>query len=87
MRCSDNMSKDVDIEEEIQRIARKSNLNIRKSEYFYDNQLKKVDEDIENISKRKIKQFDEIKELTDKYLSIDYKDETVERYRRKLKKI
>lgn len=88
MKCSDIMSKkDFDVDKELERIARKTNLNMRKSEYSFENQLKKLDKDINNLTKQKIKDFDKNKELTSQYLSIDYKQDTIDRYREKLKKI
>ena len=79
--------KDFDVDKELERIARKTNLNMRKSEYSFENQLKKLDKDINNLTKQKIKDFDKNKELNSKYLSIDYKQDTIDRYREKLKKI
>ena len=35
--------KEIDFDEELEKIARKSNVNIRKSEYAFENQLKKLD--------------------------------------------
>lgn len=77
----------IDFDKELEKIARKSNLNIRKSEYAFDNQIKKLDKDIENLTNKKIKEFDKNKELTSKYLSIDYKQDSIDRYREKLNKI
>lgn len=79
--------KDFDVDKELERLARKTNLNMRKSEYSFENQLKKLDKDINNLTKQKIKDFDKNKELTSQYLSIDYKQDTIDRYREKLKKI
>ena len=79
--------KDVDIEEEIQRLAHKSNVNIKKSEFAFENQLKKLDTQIDNLSKKKMKEFEKNKELVSKYLEIDYNEGTIERYREKLNKI
>ncbi len=88
MRCSDNMSKkEFDVDKELERLARKSNINIRKSEYSFENQIKKLDKDIDALAKQKIKDFDKNKELTSEYLSIEYKQDTIDRYREKLKKI
>lgn len=88
MKCSDTMSKkEFDVDKELERIARKSNLNMRKSEYSFESQLKKLDKDIDALSKQKIKDFDKNKELTSEYLSIEYKQDTIDRYREKLKKI
>ena len=88
MKCSDSMSKKkFDIDKELERLARKSNVNIKKSEYSFENQLKKLDKDIDTLAKQKIKDFDKNKELTSEYLSIEYKQDTIDRYREKLKKI
>lgn len=79
--------KEVDFDKELERLARKSNINIRKSEYSFENQIKKLDNEIDNVMNRKLKEFDENKNLTSKYLNIDYKQDSIERYREKLKKI
>ena len=77
----------IDYDKELEKIARKSNVDIRKSEYSFENQLKKLDADIENLTNKKIKEFEKNKELTLEYLSIDYKQDSIDRYREKLKKI
>ncbi|MBQ7929022.1 MAG: hypothetical protein IJ287_09845 [Methanobrevibacter sp.] len=79
--------KEFDVDKELERLARKSNINIRKSEYSFENQIKKLDKDIDALAKQKIKDFDKNKELTSEYLSIEYKQDTIDRYREKLKKI
>lgn len=78
---------EIDFDKELEKIARKSNINMRKSEYAFENQIKKLDKDIDKISKEKISDFEKNKELTAEYLSIDYKQDTIGRYREKLKKI
>ena len=79
--------KEIDFDKELENIARKSNYNIRKSEYAFENQIKKLDKDIDMIAKQKIKDFDKNKELLSEYMSIDYIQDTIDRYREKLKKI
>jgi hypothetical protein len=79
--------KDIDFDEELERLSRKTNISIRKSEYSFDNQIKKMGNEIDNVSNKKIKEFDENKELTSKYFNIDYNDDTINRYREKLRKI
>lgn len=79
--------KEIDFDKELEKIARKSNINMRNTEYAFENQIKKLDKDIDRIAKQKIKDFDENKELASQYLSIDYKQDTIDRYREKLKKI
>lgn len=77
----------IDFDKELEKIARKSNVNIRKSEYAFENQLKKLDRDIDNLTNKKIKGFDKNKELTLEYLSTEYKQDSIDRYREKLNKI
>ena len=82
------MSKtELDLDKEVERLARKSNLNMRKSEYAFEKQLKKLDADIDSLVNDRIKDFDIDKKLTEQYLTIDYSNSTVDRYREKLKKI
>ena len=79
--------KEFDLDEEIKKISRKSNIDMRKSEYAFENQIRKLDKDIDNLVKRKIKDFDNNKKLKEDYLTIDYRESSIERYREKLKKI
>lgn len=79
--------KDFDLDEEVERLSRRTNINIRKSEYSFDNQLRKLDNDIDMAADKNVKEFDEKKSLTLKYLSTDYTDDTINRYKEKLKKI
>ena len=82
------MSKeDMDIDEEIQKISRKTNIDIKRSEYAFENQIKKLDKDMDNIVKQKLRDFDENKKILGDYLTIDYSSSTIDRYREKLKKI
>ena len=78
---------EFDIDKEIEKIARKSNINMRNSEYSFESRLKKLDKEMDKIMDRKIKEFDDSKSATSDYLSIDYRQDTIERYREKLKKI
>ena len=79
--------KEFDLDEEIEKLSRKSNINMRKSEYAFENQIRKLDKDIDNLIKRKIKDFESNKKLKEDYLTIDYSESSIERYREKLKKI
>ncbi len=79
--------KDVDIEEEIEKLARQSNINIKKSEFAFESQLRKLDKDIDRVANEKLRDFDKNKMMASDYLSIDYRDDTIARYREKLKKI
>ena len=79
--------KDFDLDKEVEKLARKSNIDMRKAEFAFENQIRKLDKDIDNIVKAKIKDFDDNKELSSEYLSIDYSSSTIDQYRKKLKKI
>ena len=81
------VKKDLDIDEEIERIARKSNFNMRKTEYSFEKQIKKLDNEIDRVLDEKIKEFDDNKLETKEYLEIEFNHDTVDRYREKLKKI
>ena len=77
----------IDFDEELERLAHKTNFNVRKSEYSFENQLKKLDQEIDDISNKKIKEFDKNKELAFKHMNTNYKTDSLERYREKLRKI
>ena len=79
--------KEVDFDKELEKLARQSNINIRKTEFAYENQIRKLDAEIDNMANKKIKEFEKNKELTQDYLSIEYHDASISRYREKLKKI
>ena len=82
------MSKEeFDIDKEIEKISRKSNIDIKNSQYSFENRIRKLDKDIDKIANRKLKEFDKNKELTLDYLTTEYKQDTIDRYREKLKKI
>ena len=46
-----------------------------------------LDKDIDEAISSKVKMFDESKDLTSKHIMMDYTDDSLERYRRKLNKI
>lgn len=78
---------DVDIDEEIKKLSRKTDLAIQKMEYSYKNKLEKLDKEIDDMINNQLNDFDEHKELTSEYLSINYSSSTIDQYREKLKKI
>ena len=79
--------KEMEIEKEVERIARKSNFNMRKTEYSFDKRIQRLDNEIDKVLNNKIKEFDESKHLTQDYLELEFNHDTVDRYREKLKKI
>ncbi|WP_462316213.1 hypothetical protein [Methanobrevibacter sp.] len=78
---------EIDIEEEVQRLARKTNVNINKSEYSYSKQIERLGKEVDKVVNEKINAFDENKVLTEDYLLTEYSHDTVDRYREKLKKL
>lgn len=79
-------NEEIDIDEEIKRISRKTNVDILKSGRTFDNRIKNLEKEIEKASQTQIKDFDKSKELVGKYLSTDYSSSTIDNYRQKLKK-
>ncbi|MCQ2971496.1 hypothetical protein SAMN05216439_0862 [Methanobrevibacter gottschalkii] len=80
-------NEEFDLDKEIERISRKTNINMRNSEFSFENQIRKLDKEIDKIMEDKLKEFDDNKKLTSDYFSIDYNESTISRYREKLKKI
>ena len=78
---------EFDIDKEIEKLSRKSKIDIKKSEYAFENRLKRLDKEIDAALDRRVKAFDDSKKVTSDYLNIDYSQDTIERYREKLKKI
>ena len=78
---------EVDIEKEVERLSRKTNYDMRKSEYSFNKQIKRLDNEIDKVMNDKIKQFDDNKKTTQDYLSLDFKQDTIDRYREKLRKM
>ena len=52
--------KDVDFDKELEKLARKTNVSIKKSEFAYESQLKKLDNEIDRVASKKIKEFDSV---------------------------
>ena len=42
--------KEIDFDKELEKVARKSNINMRNTEYAFENQIKKLDSDIDRIA-------------------------------------
>lgn len=76
-------NEEIDIDEEIKRISRKTNVDILKSGRTFDNRIKNLEKEIEKASQTQIKDFDKSKELVGKYLSTDYSSFTIDNYRQK----
>lgn len=78
---------EFDIEKEVERLSRKSDINIKKSAHSFENRLLQLDKDIDRVLNEKILNFDTNKELLQDYIKIDYKNDTINRYREKLRKM
>ncbi len=78
---------EYDLDKEIERLSRKTNININKSEYSFNKRLKELDNEMKKIMDDKVNLFDENKVMTEKYLTIENDTSTIDRYREKLKKI
>ena len=76
-----------DVDKELKRLSRSIDIQIIKSENSYENLFNKLDDDIDKAISKKIKMFDESKDLTSKHIMTDYTDNALERYKRKLNKI
>lgn len=78
---------EFDVDEELKKISRKTNVAAIKSQRSLENQIKKLDVEIDNVINNKLRQFDVDLKLRSDYLSIDYSDPTVKKIREKLKRI
>ena len=78
---------EFDIEKDVERLSRKSDINIKKSAYSFENRLLQLDKDIDRVLNEKILNFDTNKELLQDYIKIDYKNDTINRYKEKLRKM
>lgn len=78
---------EFDVDEELKKISRKTNVAAIKSQRSFENQIKKLDVEIDNVINNKLRQFDVDLKLKSDYLSIDYSDPTVKKIREKLKRI
>ncbi|MBR0271769.1 MAG: hypothetical protein IJQ68_07260 [Methanobrevibacter sp.] len=79
--------KDFDVDKEIERLSRKTNVNILRTEKSFDNRISQLEKDIDKVIKSKEKFFDDSKELTSKHATSSYTDNALERYKKKLNKI
>jgi hypothetical protein len=78
---------EIDIDEEIKKLSRKTDLEIKKTDYSFTKRIQRLDNEMDNILNKKIKDFDDNKKITEKYLLTEYPHDTIDRYREKLKKI
>lgn len=77
----------LDVDKEIKRMSKSIDIQIIKSENSFENRLNKLDGDIDKAISKKVKMFDESKDLTSKHVLTSYTDDSLERYKKKLNKI
>lgn len=80
-------NEEFDIDKEIKKISRKTDINILKTERAFENRLEQLDKEIDKAIKSKEKMFDEYKGLSTKHVTNDYSPSSLDRYRKKLEKI
>jgi hypothetical protein len=76
-----------DVDKEIERISRKTRVNIMKSERLFESRINQLENDIDSAISSKEKLFDENNVLKEKHILTDYTDSSLERYKKKLNKI
>lgn len=78
------MSKKSDFDNKLKQLSRKTDVEIFKQNMGFEAELKKLDEKINEFSKKQIDEFDNSKDSLSKYLDIGTTNDFVERYRKKL---
>ena len=78
---------EFDVDKEIKKLSRKTEVNILKTERTFENRIKQLENEIDKTIKSKESLFDESKGLTSKHITNDYSPSSVDKYREKLKKI
>ncbi len=77
-------SEENEIDKKVNKLSRKTNLAIMRKEISFDNQIKKLDAEIQDVSRKQLKDFDNQKELYYDYITMNTKDPSIERFRKKL---
>lgn len=82
------MSKEgFDLDKELEKISKNTYKSMKKFEMAFDAKINRLNQEIESLNRKQLKDFDDNKKLTSDYLNIDYSSSTIDRYREKLKKI
>ncbi|KZX10178.1 hypothetical protein [Methanobrevibacter oralis] len=82
------MSKEgFDLDKELEKISKNTYKSMKKFEMAFDAKINRLNQEIESLNRKQLKDFDDNKKLTSHYLNIDYSSSTIDRYREKLKKI
>ncbi len=76
-----------EIDKKVNRLSRKTNLAVKRKEISFENQMKKLDIQIQNITKQKIRDFNKQKDLYYDYWTINKSDPSIKRYMKKLNKL
>lgn len=78
------MSKKSDFDNKLKQLSRKTDVEIFKQNMGFEAEIKKLDEKINELSKKQIDEFDNSKDSLSKYLDIGTTNDFVERCRKKL---
>lgn len=74
--------KEIDFEKEVDRVSRKSNINIMRSEYAFNRKIRNLDKEINKLTKQKIKEFDNAKKSTKEFADEEESVPTIEEYKK-----
>ncbi len=74
--------KEIDFEKEVDRVSRKSNIDIMRLEYSLNRKVRNLDKEINKLTKQKIKEFDNAKKSTKEFVDEEESVPTIEEYKK-----
>ena len=74
--------KEIDCEKEVDRVSRKSNIDIMRLEYSLNRKVRNLDKEINKLTKQKIKEFDNAKKSTKEFVDEEESVPTIEEYKK-----
>lgn len=74
--------KEIDFEKEVDRVSRKSNIDIMRLEYSLNRKVRNLDKEINKLTKQKIKEFDNAKKSTKEFIDEEESVPTIEEYKK-----
>ena len=74
--------KEIDFEKEVDRVPRKSNIDIMRLEYSLNRKVRNLDKEINKLTKQKIKEFDNAKKSTKEFVDEEESVPTIEEYKK-----
>ena len=76
------VQKEIDFEKEVDRVSRKSNIDIMRLEYSLNRKVRNLDKEINKLTKQKIKEFDNAKKSTKEFVDEEESVPTIEEYKK-----